>query len=201
MSITNLTPMQLDFLKELSNIGGGNAATSFSQLVQRPIRMEVPVVQILPYERIYMDIMEEEEQVHAVSIRALGDIPGNFLFVAKDNSTVDLIEMLMGQGVKKMDDIGISALQEICNILCSSYVNALSRLLDISIISSVPAYVKDMFGAILPSIYMESGQFEDQLLLIENYFFANNYRINTHLFFIPQPGSLDKIFIKMGLNK
>ena len=72
MSITNLTPMQLDFLKELSNIGGGNAATSFSQLVQRPIRMEVPVVQILPYDRIYMDIMEEEEQVHAVSIRALG---------------------------------------------------------------------------------------------------------------------------------
>src|SRR5690554_6099709 len=201
MYISNLTPMQLDFLKELSNIGGGNAATSFSQMIQRPIRMEVPVVQILSYDSIYRDILGEEDQVHAVSVRALGDIPGNFLFVTEEGSTADLIKMLMGNTIQEMDDLGVSALQEICNILCSSYVNALTRLLNISIISSVPAYVKDMFGAILPSIYMESGQFEDQLLLIENYFYANNNKINTHLFFIPQPGSLQKIFSKMGLNK
>lgn len=200
LTFHELTPIQLDFLKELSNIGGGNAATSLSQMVDRSIRMEVPMVQILSYDNIFEDILGEEEPVHAISIRALGDIPGNFLFVIEEDYAIDLIRMVMGSSIGEVDELGISALQEICNILCSSYANAISRLLNISMASSVPAYVKDMFGAILPSIYMESGQYEEQLLTIENYFYSNNNRIRTHLFFVPQPGILEELFYRMGLN-
>jgi len=200
LSIQNLTPMQIDFLKELSNIGGGNAATSLSQMVYRPIKMEVPRVKLLPYDKVFTEIMGEEEQVNAVSIRVLGDTPGNFLFILKDRDTMDLLKMIMGEDARKdLDEVSLSALQEICNILCSSYVNALSRLLNLSIVSSVPAYVQDMFGAILPTAYIEAGQYDDYLLVIENNFLARNNNIKAHLFFIPHPGSLHKIFSIMDI--
>lgn len=194
MNLEDLTPMQIDFLKELTNIGGGNAATALSQMVNHPIKMEVPVVQLLPYDKLFSDIMGEEEQVNAVSIRVLGDVPGSFLFVLKGKDTLDLIEMLTGNIVKCLDGVAISALQEICNIICSSYINALSRMVNLTLISSVPAFAQDMFGAILPTAYIETGQIEDDLLVIENYFLTDKKRMKAHLFFIPHPGSLHKIF-------
>ena len=191
-----LTPMQIDFLKELTNIGGGNAATALSEMVNHTIRMEVPNVSLVPYQCLFSDIIGEEEEVSAVSIRVLGDTPGNFLFVLKKADTPDFIGMLTGimSGADIMDEMAVSAIEETCNILCSSYLNAMSRLLDYTLISSVPAFTQDMFGAILTTAYIESGQFEDTLLLIENLFRTENTRIRAHLFFIPLPGSLDKIF-------
>ena len=38
--------MQLDVLKEVMNIGGGNAATSISSMVNKTIDMKVPDVNI-----------------------------------------------------------------------------------------------------------------------------------------------------------
>src|SRR5699024_9315009 len=114
------------------------------------------------YDTVFNKIMKEEEEVHAISIRILGDIPGLFLFVLQEKDALNLVDMMMpGQTPKQLDAIGISALQELCNILCSSYLNALSRMLNKSLISSVPGYAKDMFGAILPSIYIEAGQIEE----------------------------------------
>jgi chemotaxis protein CheC len=85
-------------------------------------------------------------------------------------------------------------MQEIGNILCSSYWNALSRMLDLTFLSSVPAFVQDMFGAIMTTAYIESGQYGDTLLFIENILKTGQNAIKAHLFYIPLPGSLEKIF-------
>jgi chemotaxis protein CheC len=201
MSFSNqLTPMQIDCLKELTNIGGGNAATALSLLVNRKIKMEVPKVSLVPYEQLFSHIIGEEEEVAAVSIRVFGDTPGNFLFIIKAADAVAFINMLTGvEDLTCQDEIAVSAIQEACNILCSSYINAMSRLLDITLISSVPAFVQDMFGAILTTAYIESGQIDDSLLLIENMFLTENISIKAHLFYIPIPGSLDRIFSIMNI--
>ena len=195
-----LTPMQIDFLKELTNIGGGNAATALSQMINRMIRMEVPRVSLVPYSRLFSDIIGEEEEVVAVSVRVLGDAPGSFLLVVKMADALGFIGMLTGQArPEDMNELAVSAMEETCNILCSSYLNAMTRMLDLTLISSVPAYARDMFGAILTTAYIESGQFDDTLLLVENLFRTESTRIRAHLFFLPLPGSLDRIFSVMKL--
>lgn len=194
LTLQNLTSIQLDMLKELTNIGGGNAATALSQMINRPVKMEVPMVRILPYEEVFSKIKSEEEQVCAVSLRILGDAPGQFLYVMEEKDALNLVKMMIGENTPDiLDGLATSALQEACNILCSSYVNALSRMLNLTLISSVPAFVQDMFGAILTSTYIQAGQIEEDLLIIENYFLENNNKIKAHLFFIPHPGSLEKI--------
>lgn len=189
-----LTPMQLDFLKELTNIGGGNAATALSQITDRKIQMEVPKVTFVSYQELFSDYIRMEEEVLAVSIRVHGDTPGNFLFIIKNTDISDFLDMLtpnLSGGF--CNQLAVSAIQEVGNILCSSYWNALSRLLDLTVLSSVPAYTQDMFGAIMTSAYIESGQYEDTLLFIENIFKTNSAKVKAHLFFIPLPGSLEKI--------
>lgn len=194
LDLDKLTPIQLDILKELTNIGGGNAATVLSQMVNRLINMEVPMVSIYPYHKVFDTIKREEDEVVAVSILVLGDTPGSFLFILEREDAFDLIQMMTGQKPEALDSLSISALQEVCNILCSSYINAVSRMLNLTLISSVPAYVEDMFGAILSSTYIEAGQIDEKLLIIENNFLEENHKIKAHLFFVPHPGSLEKIF-------
>ena len=42
--ILKLTAMQLDALREIGNVGAGNAATALSQILNRKIGMTVPTV-------------------------------------------------------------------------------------------------------------------------------------------------------------
>ena len=192
-----LTPIQLDFLKELTNIGGGNAATALSQILDRKVQMEVPKVTFVSYQELFLDYMSMEEEVLAVSIRVHGDAPGNFLFIIKNTDISEFMVMLTQEFQGNIcNDIAISAIKEVGNILCSSYWNALSRLLDLTVLLSVPAFTQDMFGAIMTTAYIESGQYGETLLFIENIFNTNNTRVKAHLFFIPLPGSLEKIISK-----
>jgi len=195
VNFNELTSMQLDFLTELTNIGGGNAATALSKIINRRIRMEVPKVSLVSFQELFSDHMKMEEEVCAVSIRVHGDAPGNFLFVISRDEAAELVEIAAGTVVSNVSrEIYVSAMQEIGNILCSSYWNALSRMLDLIFLSSVPAFVQDMFGAIMTTAYIESGQYGDTLLFIENILKTGQNAIKAHLFYIPLPGSLEKIF-------
>ena len=89
------TALQIDGLKELINIGGGHAATSLSKLVQQPIDMRVPEVEILAYEDLYQQIMAEDKEVHVVMSQIEGAFRGIFLFVLTDESAAKLRQLMI----------------------------------------------------------------------------------------------------------
>lgn len=60
------TDLELDGLKEIMNIGGGNAATSISQMVNSKIDMKVPSVEILSYGDLYKRVIADDVEVHAI---------------------------------------------------------------------------------------------------------------------------------------
>ncbi|MTI65748.1 MAG: chemotaxis protein CheC [Firmicutes bacterium] len=200
MSFSELTPIHYDFLKEVTNIGGGNAATSLAQLLNKRIDMEVPTVRLLSYDEIFTNIKEEESPVIAISLKVLGDAPGIFLFVLEEKYALHLAKLLLGkEDLKELDDMVVSALKEVVNIIASSYINALTRMLNLNMVSSVPQFSKDMFGAILTTAYIESGYIDDKQLIIENIFIEDNKKINGYLFFIPSPNSLDTIISSINI--
>ncbi|HWR57022.1 MAG TPA: chemotaxis protein CheC, partial [Negativicutes bacterium] len=45
---TQLNALQLDALREIGNVGAGNAATALSQLINKKINMSVPKVSVAP---------------------------------------------------------------------------------------------------------------------------------------------------------
>ena len=49
--ILELTPVQMDALREIGNVGAGNSATALSQIINHRIDMNVPQVSIVPLGR------------------------------------------------------------------------------------------------------------------------------------------------------
>lgn len=186
--------LQVDVIKEVANIGGGNAASSISQLIDKPVDMYVPTVEILTYESVYDKIMSEDSMINAVLIRMEGVKEGVFLFVIKDDVADDLVKMMVPAGIELTEEIWVSAIKELVNIVVTSYLNAVAGMLDIRLMSSVPLLVRDMFGAILSSVYIEEGQYDDNIMIIKNEFIYEGDRLESSLYFVPKPGVLESLF-------
>lgn len=200
MSYNNFNFFQLDALKEVGNIGAGNAATALSQLLNRKIDMTVPAVNIIPFRDIFSGI-GGEELVVGVIVRVLGDTPGNILFVFDKDTALNIIESLTGEKCEQITEMGNSVLCEIGNIISSSYMNAIARLTNLVIMPSVPAVTTDMLGAILSTTFIESGQFDDSVLDIETEFIQSiTEKVGGHFYYVPMPGSLEKILNILGVK-
>ncbi len=67
----------------------------------------------------------------------------------------------------ELDDIEISAVKEIGNIISGSYLNALNKMTNYNMIQSVPECAIDMAGAILSSSMIPLSKSSDHALLIK----------------------------------
>ncbi|QAT40558.1 chemotaxis protein CheC [Clostridium sp. JN-9] len=198
MDYKNLTPFQLDAIKEVANIGTGNAATALSQLINKKVEITVPSINIVPFDEIFSRIGGDEVVV-GVIVRVLGDAPGNILFIFEKDVALNLIKQLTGEKEEYITDMGYSVICEIGNIISSSYMNAISKFTNLLITPSVPAATYDMLGAILSTTFIESGQFDDMVLDIETTFLQNNLEISGHFYYVPMPGSLEKMLNALGV--
>lgn len=199
MEFFEFNPIQLDALREVGNIGAGNAATALSQLINKKVDMTVPSINIVPFESIFSRIGGEEEVI-GVIVRVLGDTPGNILFIFEKEIAFNLIKTLTGLEEENLSELGSSVLCEIGNIISSSFMNAIARFTNLLIMPSVPAVTSDMLGAILSTTYIESGQYDDSVLDIETMFLESGSRISGNFYYIPMPGSLEKILNALGIN-
>jgi chemotaxis protein CheC len=199
MDFSELSAMQLDVLQEVGNIGAGNAATALSQLLNEKVDMTVPAVKIIPFDDIFSKI-GVEEVVIGVIVRVLGDIPGNILFTLEKEAALKIISKLIGEEQEHISELGNSALCEIGNIISSSYMNAIAKLTNLVLMPSVPAVALDMMGAILSTTFIESGQFDEHVLDLETQFLQEDEKISGHFYYIPMPGSLEKILNSLGVN-
>ncbi len=199
MNYSELSSIQLDVLQEVGNIGAGNAATALSELLNEKVDMSMPAVNIIPFDDIFSEIGVEKVVV-GVIVRVIGDIPGNILFTLEKDVALNIISSLLGEQQQQITEIGGSALCEIGNIISSSYMNAIAKLTNLTIRPSVPAVALDMMGAILSTTFIESGQFDEYVLDLETHFLLENTKINGHFYYIPMPGSLEKILNSLGVN-
>lgn len=199
MDYSKLSEMQLDAIKEVSNIGAGNAATALSQLLNRKVDMTVPSVKIINFTDIY-SLMDKEEEVAGVLVRVLGDTPGNILFVFEKNVAFSIIEQLTGMKEQEISEMGSSVLCEIGNIVSASYMNAIAKLTNLSIMPSVPAVAYDMIGAILSTTFVESVQYSEEILEIETTLKSEDAsNLGGYFYYVPMAGSLEKILNSIGV--
>lgn len=199
MDYSKLSEMQLDAIKEVSNIGAGNAATALSQLLNRKVDMTVPSVKIINFTDIY-SFMEKEEEVAGVLVRVLGDTPGNILFIFEKNVAFGIIEQLTGMKEQEISEMGSSVLCEIGNIISAAYMNAIAKLTNLSIMPSVPAVSYDMIGAILSTTFIESVQYSEEILEIETTLKSEDTsNLGGYFYYVPMAGSLEKILNSIGV--
>lgn len=198
-----LTDTHMDVLKEIGNIGLGNAATALATMVNKRIDMAVPQSKFLSLEEVLQLIGGLEEVVSCVSLGLEGDVPGQILFLFNQDSTFNLIDMLMGfdKGTTQhMDEMGESVVKEIGNVLTGSFLGAIGTMTGLNMIPTVPMFATDMLGAVLSASMVAGGYVADHILMIETVLFEDQESIRGHFFLITEQGSLDTLFNSLGLT-
>lgn len=199
MDSSIFTPMELDALKEVSNVGAGNAATSLSMILGHKVDMSVPSVNMVKLTDIYE--LAGEKEVYGIILRVIGDIQGNILIVFEKKLGDKIIEGLAGIREASFSELGNSVLSEIGNIMSAGYMNSISQFTGLSISPSVPAVSYDMLSAIVGTVFLESYQYDEYILDIETIFKdSSEIDFGINFYYIPVPGSLEKILKKIGLN-
>ncbi|MTV48646.1 CheY-P-specific phosphatase CheC [Heliobacillus mobilis] len=202
MDFLSLSPMQMDALREVGNVGAGNAATALSQMVQKAIDMKVPALGVVPFDQVADRMGGPESLVAGVYLRVEGKAPANLLFVLPIDSAKALVDMLMGLPTGTTEEIGEiqeSALKEVGNILAGTYLNALSMFTQITFEQSVPALAMDMAAAIISVVLATIAEVGDHALLLSTEFVGESEAIEGSLFLIPEEGSLELILGSLGL--
>lgn len=197
----SLDNVLLDVLKEIGNIGSGNAATALATMLDKKIDMEVPQVKILEFKDVSKVLGDAEKPVVGIYFEMSGDIEGNIMFTLDIDSARNLVNMLFGRTDDKedMDDMDMSALSEVGNILAASYINSLSTMTQLNLKLSVPSVSIDMAGAILSVPAIQFGHFSDHAIFIETQFKEDERTISGDLFLVPEVDSFDKIFKSLGV--
>lgn len=201
ISFQKVTAEYYDVLKELGNIGAGNATTALAQMLQCKVDMKVPQVRLLDFSEVGEVMGGEEQLVVGIYLAVEGDITGSMMFILEQNAGKALVSKLMGMPVSEgeFNEIEISAMKEIGNIITGAYLNSLSQLTNLVMLPSVPDLSIDMLNAILSVPAIEFGIVGDQILLIQTRF-TDDVDLNGYFILLPDLESYSKILSALGLS-
>lgn len=196
-----MSEVKLDFLRELANIGTGHATTALSEMLQgRLFQLVVPDAQMLPFTEAAQYVGGLEQIVVGIFVVISGDVEGHMAFLMPLDSAQVLLRLLLDQEGETIDELGRSALQEIGNIMVTSYLNALSKMTNLLMAPSVPGVAIDMAGAVWESV-LAGAQVRNEVTVIRTEFSADGESIEGHIIFLPDDEDFNKIAGLLGLGE
>lgn len=198
----DLNGMEIDTLKEIGSIGTGNAATALSQMIGKEVRITLPEVRIMGYNEAIEWIGGPEAITAGVLSQLGGEINGIMLSVQQMDFINLVLSSLLGRSVadfSQLQEMQISALIEIGNIMISTFINALSGLAGITVSKTVPAFAVDMQGAILTVPMAAYGGQSDYIMTIGGNFICDNKQVPSRLLLSPDIRSLNFLLRKLGV--
>jgi chemotaxis protein CheC len=199
LTLEEMSTTYYDVLKEIGNIGAGNATTALASLLQSKVDMKVPNVMMLDFKDVGNILGGEEQELVAAYLGVEGDITGSILFLIHKDTAMMIAKKLLGDYCS--DDLGEmerSAVKEVSNIITGSYLNALATLTGLTIYPSVPDLAVDMAGAILSVPAIEFGIMGDKILLIQSQL-TNEIELDGFFIMVPDVDSYEKILRSLGI--
>lgn len=201
LNFENISQEYYDVLKELGNIGAGNATTALAQLLNCKVDMSVPQVRLIEFKEVGSMMGGEEQLMAGIYLKVEGDITGSIMFLLEKDSARHLVGKLMGMPIEGDDfsEMEVSALKEVANIITACYLNSLSTMTNLKVFPSIPSLAIDMAGAILSVPAIEFGAMGDNILLIQTQFF-DEIQLDGYFILIPDLESYERILTSLGIT-
>ena len=190
-SLVEINDRYVDVLRELGNIGAGNATTAIASMLSIRVNMNVPKVELLEVSKLGASICPEDEIIVGILMEIKMDIEGSMMFLMRLDSAQYLVNKLMMRDSEykaEFDEMDLSALKEIGNIIAGSYLSALSAMTNLVISPSIPYLAVDMAASVLSVPAIEFGQYGDHALLIETEF-GDDFMINGYFILMQEQES------------
>lgn len=203
-----LSEMHIDVLREIGNIGAGNAATALATLLDATVDITLPIVRVADFDTAINAIGGVESMKVGVLVNFSGEANGMIMFLLNMEDAKNITDILIPteddseteEDREELTELQLSAIKEIGNILSSSYINSISMLTGLSISLSIPYIAIDMAGALMSVPIIEFGSIGDSVMYIEESFMGDTNHLKSHIIMFAEIDTLKIIMERLGLD-
>uniref|UniRef100_A0A7C4RVG9 Chemotaxis protein CheC n=1 Tax=Fervidobacterium thailandense TaxID=1008305 RepID=A0A7C4RVG9_9BACT len=203
--LEKLGPAQLDAIKEVGNIGTGNAATALSMMLDKKVDISVPQVKVIPISKIPFLFDNPEEIICAVKMPLKEDLTGEIVLIFEPNVVKTVARLLTGMepaDITELDEFTSSMMKEIGNIMCGSYITALAGFTGLFVNPDPPELTIDMISAVVSELSLPIALAgEENIMLVETKIAIEGVEeeLTGYLLLIPSVESLEKLLNALGM--
>ncbi len=191
-----LSDLQLDALRELANIGSGNAGTALAAMLGKSVDISVPTAAVLPLEEAVALAGEPDALRHGVVVPVIGDLEAIVLLLFPNEDAARLCGIY---GLEPNTPDGASMLGEVGNILGTNYINALAQMVAMELEPAPPQVVQDMLAAILQTVLLGRGEDVDAALILDSEIIVEDEQCSLSFLLLPATGGVRDILGRLGL--
>lgn len=202
-SYEEMNELEMDILKEIGSIGGGNAATAMSSMLNAKVNMSLPKVVILGFNEALDYLGDPEELVAAIFVEMSGELSGIMLFILTKEFSDEVLFRMLGKvdsDFLELEEIDSSVLIETGNIVISSYITAMASLTGVNVELSVPQLAVNMVGGIMSAPMSLIGQHSDRIMMITGQFTIDGKALDSEMLLLPDVESLNVLMKKLGVE-
>lgn len=194
--MTTFSDMQLDALRELANIGSGNAGTALSSMLGKVVDISVPTAAALPLAEAVAIAGAPEELRFGVVVPVVGEFEAIVLLLFPEPDARTLCGIY---GIEPSTPDGHSMLGEVGNILGTNYINVLSQMVSMRMEPTPPQVVEDMLGSILSSVLLGRGDDVDEALILDSDLLVEEEQCSLSFLLLPHHGGIKQLLGRLGL--
>ena len=202
-SYEEMNELEMDILKEIGSIGGGNAATAMSSMLNAKVNMSLPKVVILGFNEALDYLGDPEELVAAIFVEMSGELSGIMLLILTKEFSDEVVFRMLGKvdsDFLELEEIDSSVLMETGNIVISSYITAMASLTNVNVELSVPQLAVNMVGGIMSAPISLMGQHSDRIMMITGQFTIDGKALDSEMLLLPDVESLNVLMKKLGVE-
>lgn len=200
--LNDLDAMHLDVLREIGNIGSGNAATSLSSMLNTTVEIEVPTISLINYENVSQYLGGKDSEVIGLALGLEEDIDGVMLHVVQPKFASRIINAFYPKEIQTLADINdmdLSAVKETSNITTAAYVNSLATMTNTFINITPPIEYLDTVENVLKHASDRFDAIGRQVIYIDENLYFGDTQVKSSMILILQIDSLKKLFDKLGI--
>lgn len=200
--LNELDAMHLDVLREIGNIGSGNAATSLSSMLNTPVEIEVPTISLISYDNVSQYLGGKDREVIGLALGLEKDIEGVMLHVVQPKFASRIVNAFYPKDIQTLKDISemdLSAVKETSNITTAAYVNSMATMTNTFINITPPIEYLDTVENVLKHASDRFDAIGHQVIYIDENLYIGDTEIKSSMILILQIDSLKKLFDKLGI--
>ncbi len=196
----------METLRELKRLGDQSAemaVESLAEMTSMEVVMEVSAVNLTEVEQIPATIGITEDAIIGLFVRFTGELPGSVLTLISIPSAQKLADiMLAGMGDEPaegevLSEMQQSAVEEIGNIITSSFIDVWANEFTTALTQTPPAFVCDYVPSVIDAALARASEKGDFAVVFNSAIHITDQDIDCHILVLPDPDKMQMMFDSM----
>ncbi len=188
-------------LKQLGDQSAEMAVQSLAEMTGMQVLMEISAVNLTEIEQIPAVIGITEDAMVGLYVRFSGELPGSVLTLLSIPSAQKLADIMLAgmedggsDGDSALSEMQQSAVEEIGNIITSSFIDVWANAFNLGLNQSPPAFVYDYVPSIIDASLAKASEKGNFAVVFNSAIHVVDQDIDCNILVLPDPDKMQMVF-------